>query len=173
MRGKARRQQIMERLAAQTSPLSASKLAKALGVSRQIIVGDVALLRAAGHRVEATGRGYVLTGEAEGFVFQIPSQHTASPAELEKELLLIVALGGEVMDVIVEHPVYGELKGNLRLKTKKDVEQFLAVLEKEQAPLLSDLTDGVHLHTIRVREKKQADAIRTALQAAGFLYEAE
>lgn len=52
-----RRVRILDYLRAAKAPVSATALAKKLSVSRQIIVGDVALLRAAGEAVTATPRG--------------------------------------------------------------------------------------------------------------------
>ena len=172
MLGEERRAHILARLAAAKQPLSASALATMCHVSRQVIVGDVALLRAAGQHVRATSRGYVLVhGEPDGTGFQgqVACQHPV--AETEAELALIIALGGEVVDVAVDHPLYGELRGNLDLKTSTDVAKFVAVLGKKQVRLLSELTAGVHLHTLRTQDQETFKAIQTALSEAGFLYQ--
>ena len=59
MTASERRQQIARLLSASQAPISATTLSQELGVSRQIIVGDIALLRAAGQEITATARGYV------------------------------------------------------------------------------------------------------------------
>ena len=60
MRAEERRQAIRELLQNSKQPVSASVLAARFAVSRQIIVGDIALLRAAGADISATPRGYVI-----------------------------------------------------------------------------------------------------------------
>ena len=105
--GEARRKEILHTLANEEKPVSASKFASRFQVSRQIIVGDIALLRASGAAIIATARGYVLeTNETQnGLVSKIAVQHGRE--QTEEELRLIVEAGGEVLDVIVEHPLYG------------------------------------------------------------------
>ena len=149
--GETRRKQIMQTLANTEKPVSASKFAKTFGVSRQIIVGDIALLRAAGKSIVATARGYIL--------------------ETEEELRLIVENGGEIIDVIVEHPLYGELAGTLHIKTPQDIDSFMRRYQKSNATLLSELTGGIHLHTIRYPEKHMLKNIKQKLAEAGILYE--
>ena len=51
-----RREDIVRRLTISAEPISASSLAAAYGVSRQIIVGDIALLRASGEKISSTPR---------------------------------------------------------------------------------------------------------------------
>ena len=63
-----RREAVLERLRAAQAPVSAAALARQFSVSRQIIVGDVALLRAAGADITATPRGYVLGQGTPGLV---------------------------------------------------------------------------------------------------------
>ena len=66
LNAKERRQAILEQLKRAEKPVSATALARQYGVSRQIIVGDVALLRAGGEPISATPRGYVLDREGDG-----------------------------------------------------------------------------------------------------------
>lgn len=169
--GDKRRQQIMQTLAGEQRPISASRFAKNFGVSRQIIVGDIALLRAAGKNIIATARGYILETEETntGHVSKIAVQHGKD--QTEEELRLIVENGGEIIDVIVEHPLYGELTGTLHIKTAQEIDSFMRRYEKSNASLLSELTDGIHLHTIRYPEKHMLKTIRQKLAEAGILYE--
>ena len=52
MNAAQRRECILTRLSGAQNPVSASALAAELGVSRQIVVGDVALLRAGGAQID-------------------------------------------------------------------------------------------------------------------------
>ncbi|MGM0126043.1 hypothetical protein IGI37_003444 [Enterococcus sp. AZ194] len=171
--GSLRRSEIIRQLLVSEKPISASKFAKQFGVSRQIIVGDIALMRAGGEDIVATARGYLIekSTSQEGLVSKIAVHH--GPDETRQELELIVQHGGEILDVIVEHPIYGELVGGLHLKTEKDVDLFMKSYEKSQGSLLSQLTAGIHLHTIRYQEEAQIEAIKQALLEAGILYQSE
>lgn len=165
-----RRDQIIQIISDQKKPISATAIANQLHVSRQIIVGDVALLRAKGYQIVATPRGYVLEHEViDECTKTIAVQHTQ--AALQEELYTIIEHGGSVMDVIVDHPVYGQLCGNLHLYSKYDVDQFINKCQKEQASPLSQLTQGVHLHTIHVRDEASYQRILTALNEKGYLYQ--
>lgn len=168
--GTERRKEILRRLQLTEKPISASRFAQDLGVSRQIIVGDVALLRAAGEEIIATARGYKLNQAADhrGYTKKIAVQHDADQTQAELET--IVANGGEVIDVIVEHELYGELAGGLHIKTQKDVEDFMAAYRKSSAGLLSKLTNGIHLHTIRYQNAADLERITQALADKGILY---
>ena len=168
-----RRQAILEKLAASPQPLSASALAGQLGVSRQIVVGDVALLRAAGAQIDATPRGYLLRREATpGYTGLLACAHS-TPQQLLQELYPGVDLGGTVVDVIVENALYGELRGNLNVASRYDADAFLRQAAAAPDALLSRLTGGVHLHTIRCPDAEAFERIRDALAAAGLLYQKE
>ena len=78
MRAEERRQAIRELLQRAKQPVSATALAAQFSVSRQIIVGDIALLRAAGADISATPRGYVILRETGGLVRQVAVQHDAA-----------------------------------------------------------------------------------------------
>lgn len=166
MNAQQRRDYILERLKAAAQPVSATALAGELGVSRQIIVGDVALLRAGGAEITATPRGYMARRPA-GLVRQAAVQHR--PEEMERELNAIVDAGGEVVDVIVEHPVYGQLTGVLRLRSRYDVAEFLRRVAEHEAKPLSGLTGGIHLHTIRCPDGDTYQRVIKALENQGFL----
>ena len=164
-----RRKAILEQLEQADAPVSASALAARFSVSRQIIVGDVALLRAAVADVAATPRGYVLSRAESGLVRTVACRHT--PDGTERELLLLVDNGCTVLDVIVEHAVYGQLTGQLHITSRYDVAQFMERLAKENAKPLSTLTGGIHLHTLRCPDETAFRRARAALRAAGFLLE--
>ena len=163
-----RREHILSTLKHQKKPVSASLLAKELNVSRQVIVGDVALLRAQGHDIIATARGYIIPtyNETNQFIGKIVCQH--APGDTRQELYTIVDLGAVVTNVIVKHGLYGEITGSLNLTTRGDVDMFIRKVENAEVKLLSELTMGVHTHTIACRDKAHYDAVCSALVAAGL-----
>ena len=164
-----RRGRILEYLKGADRPLSATALAQRLAVSRQIIVGDVALLRASGERITATPRGYVLERPRAGVVGTVACLHRGG--DMERELTLMVDQGCTVENVIVEHPVYGQLTGSLELSSRYDVAEFIRKVEENAARPLSILTDGIHLHTLRCPDGEALERVRAALGKAGFLAE--
>ncbi len=169
MNAPQRRQAIARRLSQSQGPVSAAALAREFDVSRQIIVGDVALLRAEGLEVIATPRGYLLSGGSRGTVRTFACRHR--PEEMEAELNAIVDQGCTVLDVIVEHPVYGQLTAPLHASSRYDVEQFLDRCRQSGASPLSNLTGGIHLHTVSCPDQAAADRVEASLRRLGFLYE--
>ena len=169
MRAEERRQAIRELLQQAAQPVSAGALAARFSVSRQIIVGDIALLRAAGADISATPRGYVILRETAGLVRQVAVQHDA--AGMEAELNAMVDQGCTVLDVIVEHPIYGQLTGPLQLASRYDVGQFLSRCAQSDARPLSELTEGIHLHTVACPSQEAYDRVRESLSKLGFLLE--
>jgi len=165
-----RRKKVLDLITKHGSPLSASSLAKTFSVSRQVIVGDVAILRAEGHDIIATARGYLFANVQENsqFIGRIACQHTLE--ETTNELYAIVDLGATIVNVIVDHEIYGEITGNLNLTTREDVDLFMKKLRASKVKLLSNLTNGIHLHTIACRDKRHFDAICQTLKNNGFLY---
>ena len=164
-----RREAILNRLREADGPVSASALAGDFSVSRQIIVGDVALLRAGGADISATPRGYVLAREAQGLTRTVAVKHDL--AGTRQELYLLVDQGCSVLDVVVEHAVYGQLTGQLQLHSRYDVDQFMDRLGHEGNKPLSTLTEGIHLHTLRCPDEEAYERARDALRTAGFLLE--
>ena len=164
-----RREKILKQFRESTEPVSANALAAKYHVSRQIIVGDVALLRAAGNEIAATPRGYLLqTQETEGIRRQIVALHTEE--QIEEELNICVDYGCEVQDVIIDHPVYGELSGRLQIRSRYDVMQFMKKVKDEQAHSLSELTDGVHMHTLICPDLQAYEQVVKKLAEAGILF---
>ncbi len=162
-----RRKQILRRLSQEERPLTASQLAAELSVSRQIIVGDVALLRAGGADITASPQGYMLQRRGAGERYTVVCRHT--PEDMQRELELMVDNGCTVENVIVEHSVYGQLVGQLELSSRYDVSLFLQNVRENGARPLSDLTDGIHLHTLRCPSREAFDRVARALHEAGFL----
>lgn len=167
MNTKERRAEILARLRSAEQAVSASRLAGEFSVSRQIIVGDIALLRAAGEEITATPHGYVMRTETSGYTCQVACRHEA--AQMQDELNAIVDQGCTVVDVIVSHPIYGQLVGALDLSSRYEVAAFIERSQHEDAQPISSLTDGIHLHTIRCPDEAAAERVRTALAALGIL----
>lgn len=166
-----RKEKIIEEIKKSDRPISASTLAKKLGVSRQIIVGDVALIRASGTNIIATPRGYILDSKQQNQTYTIAVNH--SQEQMADELYTIVDLGGCAIDVIVDHPVYGQLTGKLHLSSRYDVDQFIKKVNNNQAKPLSQLTDGLHLHTIQCPNEDTYQRIVSALDEKGYLFKKE
>lgn len=169
MTAKERRAAIWEALSRASGPLSASALAGRFGVSRQLVVGDIALLRAGGADITATARGYVVQRSGAGLVRRVACRHDAGA--MERELLIMVDQGCTVLDVIVDHPVYGQLAGGLHLASRYDVAQFIR--RSAAAPPLCLLTEGVHLHTLSCPGEDAFRRVERELAEAGILLETE
>ena len=167
MTNNERRNSILAALCEATGPLNATKLAEMHNVTRQIIVADIALLRAAGNSIRAEHRGYVLDRNRGDDRRTIVCRHGKD--NTTDELYAIVDNGGKVLDVQVEHSIYGMISGNLDIASRYDVDQFVAALNTTGATSLSDLTDGVHVHTISVKDDATFDRICNKLADLGIL----
>ncbi len=167
-----RRESILEQLSRADAPVSASALAARLGVSRQIVVGDVALLRAGGAQIDATPRGYQMHPAEKGYTGILATTHRTDE-EMRTELYTVVDQGGIVVDVAVENSLYGELRANLNLASRYDVDNFIQQAKDTPECLLSRMTGGVHLHTLRCPDKDTFARIRDALEQQGLLYRKE
>ena len=163
-----RRKEIIDILYETTSPVSASKLAKKFGVSRQIIVGDIALLRAEGNKIEATARGYLLSKDKKyGYIGVIVANHSCN--RIEEELNTIVDYGGTCIDVTVGHAVYGEITGKINISSRYQVKDFLNHIDEDALPL-SSLSDGVHMHRVGTENKEIFEMIKAELDSKGIIY---
>ena len=173
MDAEVRRKKILQCLRHETVPASATALAHQLEVSRQVIVGDIALLRAQGNEIVATARGYMMSQpvQAGRYLGKIACQHSLS--DTEQELLTVIEAGGEVLNVLVEHDLYGEITGQLNVSTQQDVAAFMEKLHSNKARLLSELTGGIHLHSIACKDAAAFDNIRERLAKQGFLYQSK
>ena len=147
--------------------LQGKELAEYFGVSRQAIVQDVALLRSRGMPLEATPRGYLLRKEEPRRRRLFALSH--SREDVAEELLAIVSRGGRVLDVLVEHPLYGEIRGNIDVGSREDVLRFVGLLKTAGAEPLLVLSGGVHLHTVEGESEEVLHAIEKALKEKGYL----
>ena len=168
MNAEQRREAILNTLRRADQPVSATALAGTFSVSRQIVVGDIALLRAAGADISATPRGYVMHRKEAGLIYKVACCHSGAEA-MEAELNAMVDQGCTVLDVIVEHPIYGELTGVLDLSSRYDVSQFIA--RSAQTRPLSMLTEGIHLHTLSCPSEQAFLRVKEQLRALGVLLE--
>jgi transcriptional regulator of NAD metabolism len=169
MEAKTRRSKLIEKLKNKINPITGSNLANEFGVTRQVIVQDIALLRAEGFDILATSQGYILKNNMglKTYSRTIACKHDKD--NVKEELMIIVKHGAKIKDVKVEHPIYGEISGLLMLQNSKEVEDFLNNTDKFEASLLSSLTDGVHLHTIEAINEDVLDEIIKELDRKGFL----
>lgn len=170
--GDERRDYILEFLKNSKEPLTGQILAEKTNVSRQIIVQDISLLKAKNMPILATSQGYIYVSKNNHtFKRIVACKH--SPEQTKNELLLLVDHGVFVRNVIVEHPIYGELTASLMLKSRVDVYDFLYKMEKAGASYLSDLTEGVHLHTLEAASEIQLNKAIEELEKAGLLLSKE
>ncbi|MDQ0340145.1 transcriptional regulator of NAD metabolism [Caldalkalibacillus uzonensis] len=167
--GDKRRHYLLELLKSKKKPLTGTFLAEETGVSRQVIVQDIALLKAKNEPIVATPQGYLYLSSPSPQPKRrvIACQHAFE--QTERELTILVEHGVKVVDVIVEHPIYGQIQGSLMVESKKDVHDFLRKVQDNQAKLLSSLTEGVHLHTVEANDDKRIDEACQALEAEGIL----
>jgi transcriptional regulator of NAD metabolism len=163
-----RREKIYTQLMTAAAPVSATVLAKQYGVSRQIIVGDIALLRAEGRNITSTPRGYMIVTTG-GITVQLAVCHTGS--QTREELYAMVDCGCTVQDVVVEHPVYGQLTAVLQLSSRYDVDQFIKNMADRSARPLSALTEGIHLHTLSCPGSEALAHLKENLRQMGVLLE--
>ena len=153
MDGKERRERIIGELGRADTPLSGSALAKQMGVSRQVIVQDIALLRTR-YPILATAQGYLLYEPAgKKYVRAFLVRHTKD--QIRDELMTIVSLGGLVLDV--------------NLATPKDVELFCERLAHSRSGPLFPISDGIHLHTVEASSEHALDQIENILLKKGYL----
>lgn len=163
MSGEERRKAILNRLGGE--PVSAARLAEAFGVSRQVIVQDVALLRAEGISVLSTSRGYIRAGGGRATrVFKV--RH--SDDEVLDELQLIVDAGGRVEDVYVWHKVYGKMRAEMGISSRREAEAFVQKIRSGVSAPLKNITGGYHYHTVSAESEGVLNAIEESLRARGF-----
>lgn len=168
MNGTQRRQRIVELLMVADAPLSGSALARELGVSRQIIVQDMALLRARSDlEIISTYQGYMLRRDDRVCARVFKVRHGTE--RTEEELLEIVDLGGRVEDVFVYHRVYGVVRGQLEIRSRKDVRDFMERLRASRSAPLMLITDDYHYHTVTADDAETLDQIQRRLEELGLL----
>ena len=174
MTGEERRTLIISRLEKETVPISAARLAEEFSVTRQIIVADIALLRASGHSIRSEHRGYVLdvsSSDLSGILKCIVVKHGKD--NVKDEFYAVVDNGGKILDVIVEHPIYGMISAKLNITTRYDADIFDAKISESHISPLSALTQGIHLHTIAVPDEDCFERIKKKLIALNIFIESD
>jgi len=167
--GGTRRRHILKWIRAQSGPVPGTELARRFRVSRQCVVQDIAILRAEGNDILSTPQGYRLPAKQAAATQRavIACQH--SPERTEEELHILVDNGVRILDVIVEHALYGEMRGSLMIESRADVQDFLRQWRGTKANLLSSLTRGVHLHTVEASKPGMIARAKAQLQSRGIL----
>lgn len=168
MTGNQRREQILQILGTAVKPVPGDELAKKLEVSRQVIVQDMALLRTSGIQIYSTNRGYLIEKndiKSSCRVFKV----IHSDEDTEAEMNLIVDLGGHLTDVFVYHRAYGVMRGDLNVKSRLDVKNYMKTLENGKSTLLKNVTGGYHYHTVIADNDEILDIIQKELADRGFL----
>lgn len=168
MTGSERRTDIVRQIQQTQTPVPAKRLAALYSVSRQVIVQDIALIRAAGYDIISTNRGYILTGQQRvSRVFKV--EHTDE--QLSEELCAIVDLGGTVENVMVNHRVYGHLEAALHISSRRQVTEFLNDIRSGKSSPLKNITSNYHYHKVTADSEETLDLIEEDLRRRGFLVE--
>ena len=168
MTGSERRNAIINQIRSSSTPVSGKSLAASYDVSRQVIVQDIALIRAAGYDIMATNRGYIINEPAAvSRVFKV--KHT--DAQVEEELNSIVDLGGCVRNVMVNHRVYGHMEAELNITSRRKTADFIRDLRSGKSSPLKNITSGYHYHTVEADSVETLDLIGEMLKEKGFLVE--
>lgn len=167
MSSKKRREDIIKMLIDENRAIKGTELASCFEVTRQIIVKDIAILRAEGKNIIATPDGYILNKDINKIKSIIAVNHESN--KTIEELEIVVKYGGIIEDVIIEHPLYGEIRGNLMIKNLNDLNKFENEFKNKKVKPLSNLTNGIHLHTIAADNEDDIESIKKELDEKGFL----
>ena len=166
MTGSKRREEIINKIKSSTSPISGKTLAQLYDVSRQVIVQDIALLRTAGYDIISTNRGYLLNApHTISRTFKV--SHTDD--QTEDELCSIVDLGGTVVNVMVNHRVYGHMEAPLDISSRLKVKEFIDDIKSGKSSPLKNITSNYHYHTVEADSEHTLDLIQQALDKKGYL----
>ncbi len=166
MKAQERRKQLAAILSASSEPVSGAYLAGELKCSRQIIVSDIAVLKASGFEILATNKGYILNKSPfSERVFKV--RHTSK--KTKDELTLIVALGGIVSDVFVWHKVYGKIRAELNLFSLAGIENYMEGIKSGKSSELMNITSGYHYHTVKADSSTILDKIEEELKNNGYI----
>lgn len=190
MTGEERRNELLNTISESAAPISGAALAKKYQVSRQVIVQDMALLRAAHHEIYATPKGYVIlqtkmdnatVEKQELQTSQTRNDEKSKQAQreykvahtdeqIEDELNTIVDLGGRVLDVSIRHEVYGTIRGDLPIRCRKHVQDFMEGIQSGKSKPLKNLTSGgIHYHMVEADSEETLELIEQELKRKGYL----
>ncbi len=169
MDGVQRRDSILKKLQIGKEPISGTALAKEFHVSRQVIVQDIALLRATNKNILSTNKGYLLYEEGSHVTCKRIIAVKHSDEQMKDELYTIVDAGARVLDVIVEHEVYGQIAVDLVIASRKDVDEFMGRIFSVKAKPLKELTGDEHYHTIEADTEENLYLAVNELKEKGYL----
>lgn len=170
MDGNERREKLIEFIRNSKKPISGGELAQMLGVSRQVIVQDIALLRASDFDIISTTKGYMLYQTDEPKIKRVfHVKH--STKEIEDELCTIVDNGGKIIDVHVVHEIYGQIVTELIIRNRNDVYDFVEKVRDKKIVPLKELTAGTHRHTIEADSVETLNRVEEALRKKNYLVE--
>jgi len=167
--GEERRKELIRVLEQSGKAVSGTDLAKQFEVSRQVIVQDIALLRATNKKILSTNKGYILFRDDEKTKAKRIVCVLHKDTDILKEFECIVDCGAKVLDVVVEHEIYGQVSADLLIQNRQDALSFVEQLRNYKSKTLSCLTDGVHYHTLEADSEAMLDCAEAALKEAGFL----
>jgi len=166
MKAVERRKAIVNLLLSSTDAISGGKLSEEFGVSRQIIVQDITVLKGSGYDILSTHNGYIIQkSPLKERVFKV--HHTTK--QTEDELNTIVNLGGTVVDVFVWHKVYGKMVAPLNIFSPMHVKQFIEGVRSGKSTELMNITGGYHYHTVRAESEEILDKISKALEEQKYI----
>lgn len=180
MTGEERRNEVLNTIREAKKPISGAALAKKYQVSRQVIVQDIALLRAAGYEVHSTPRGYQIVNAYQQE--SVNPQHAPDTTvcrifhvshtdeQMEDELNTIVDMGGKVRDVFVNHEVYGSIRADLPIHCRRHVQEFMEGIRSGKSRPLKNLTSGVHYHTVEADSEDTLNLVEQELKKKGYLW---
>lgn len=169
MSGEERRREIVELLKDSATPISGTALAKKLSVSRQVVVQDMALLRASRYDILSTTKGYVLNEPVKSQEQTRVLKVLHTDEQIEQELQMIVDFGGVVQDVFVQHRIYGTMRADMNIRSRKDVSEFMEHLQNGKSSPLKNITSGYHFHTIAADSEETLNLIEQALRRKGYV----
>ena len=167
--GLNRRKKILDILKKSNRPVSGSRLSEEMGVSRQVIVQDIALLRAGNEPIQATPKGYVIDSREAVKVERRSFMVRHTKAQIVDELTTIIENGGKVLNIIIPHDVYGQIVAELRIESREDVRAFYSRIMQSRSGPLIQISDGIHIHTVEASSKKILDNIERDLREKGYL----
>lgn len=168
MSGEERRKQILHYLSHSGQPVSGKDLAQEFGVSRQIIVQDIALLRSAQIHIISTNRGYLVPPSGTAGIQRI-FKCFHSDEQTGDELNCIVDQGGVIDNVFVNHKIYGRIQADMNIRSRRDVKKFLDRIRSGKSSLLKNITSDYHYHTISAETGEILDDIEKELSKRGYL----
>lgn len=168
MNAEERRKEIVTILKNEQSPLSGTELAKRLNVSRQVVVQDIALLRAVNKNILSTNKGYLLFDDQKSGKVRRSVCVCHKDEEILDEFFAIVDCGGRVLDVVVEHEIYGQITVDLIINNRQDAISYMKKATDRKTKPLNVLTNGVHYHTIEADSETTLDRIEERLKELGF-----